>query len=158
MGRLGKKVCRPVRPIPLLSPRGQKPIPTDLATRKKHNAVPPQLLNADPLAQITGTETIADVIINDAEACALLDSGTTPDLMSSAYAEARGFNIRPITELSDWYMNLNLALGYSSTVTGYVEYILQVKGISSYDSDRVTLIAKEDKIFEGGTTDHRYED
>ena len=70
--------------------------PIDLPTRKKHDAVPPQLLNADPLAQIIGTETIADVIINDAEACALLDSRATAALMTLAYAEARNFNIRPM--------------------------------------------------------------
>ena len=66
-------------------------------------------------------ETVADVIIDDAEVCALLDSGATADLMSSAHAEARGFDVRPITELSDRYVNLNLALGYSSPVRGYVE-------------------------------------
>ena len=47
--------------------------PTDLPTRRKHDAVPPQLLNADPLAQIIGTETVADIIIDDTETCALLD-------------------------------------------------------------------------------------
>ena len=64
------------------------PSPTDLLARKKHNAVPPQSLNADPLVQIIGMEMIADVIIDDAKACALLDSGATTDLMSLAYAEA----------------------------------------------------------------------
>ena len=97
--------------------------------------MPPQLLNADPLAQIIGTGTITDIIIDDAEACALLDSGAMADLMSSAYAEARGFDIRLMTELSDQYVNLKLALGYRSTVMGYVEDNLHVKGISSYDSD-----------------------
>ena len=105
------------------------------------------LLNADPLAQIIGMETVANVIINDAEACALLDSGAMADLMSSACAEARGFNVRPITELTDQYVNLNLALEYSSPVTGFVEYNLQVKGVSSYDSDWVTLLAKDDTQF-----------
>ena len=109
--------------------------------------MPPRLLNADPLTQIIGTETIADVIIDDAEVCALLDSEATTDLMTSAYAEAQGFNIRPITELSDQYVNLNLALGHSSTAMGYVEYNLHVKGISSYDSDQVALIAHEDTEF-----------
>ena len=66
--------------------------PTDLPARKKHNVVPPQLLNANPLSQIIGTETVADVIINDAEACALLDSRATADLMTLAYAEARNFD------------------------------------------------------------------
>ena len=60
---------------------------TDLPAGKKHDAVPPQLLNADPLAQIIGTDTVADVIIDDAEACALLNSRapaehTTPSTSS----------------------------------------------------------------------------
>ena len=44
-------------------------------------------------------------------------------------------------------MNLNLALGYSSPVTGFVEYNLQVKEVSSYDSDWVTLLAKDNTQF-----------
>ena len=39
------------------------PSPTDLPAKKKHNTVPPQSLNADPLAQIIGMEMIADVIM-----------------------------------------------------------------------------------------------
>ena len=85
-------------PFPM---RLKNPSPTDLPARKKHNAVPFHLLNADPLAQIIGMETVANVIIDDAKTCALLDSGATVDLMSSAYVEARGFNVRLITELSD---------------------------------------------------------
>ena len=127
--------------------RPKNPSPTDLPARKKHNVVPSQLLNADPLAQIIGMETVADVIINNAEVCALLDSGARADLMSSAYADARGFDLRPITKLSDQYVNLNLALGYSSPVTGYVEYNLCMRGISSNDSDWVALIAKDDTQF-----------
>ena len=64
-----------------------------------------------------------------------MDSGATADLMTSAYAEAWGFDIRPITELSNQNVNLNLVLGHSSTATVYVEYNLRLKGISSYDSD-----------------------
>ena len=127
--------------------RLKNPSPTDLPARKKYNAVPSQLLNADPLARIIGMETVADVIIGDAEACALLGSGATANLMSSAYAEARGFDVRLITELSDQYVNLNLVLGYSSTVTGYVEYNICIRGISSYDSNWVALIAKDDTQF-----------
>ena len=67
--------------------------------------------------------------------------------MTSTSAEARGFDIRPITELSDQYVNLNLALGHSSTAMGYVEYNLCVKGILLYDSNQVALIAREDTQF-----------
>ena len=97
------------------------------------------MLNADPLAQIIGTETVADVIIDDAEACALLDSGATIDLMTLAYAEARNFNIRPMTELSDCFVNLRLAARLKTTLSGYIGYNLQIPEISSYNSNRVAL-------------------
>ena len=143
-GEIGKEDVSREAHVPPFPGRLKNPCPTDPPARKKHNAVPPRLLNADPLAQIIGMEAIADdVIIDDAEAFTSLDSGAMTDLMSSAYAEARGFDVRLITELSDQYVNLNLALGYSSTVTGYVEYNLCVKGISSYNSDHVALIAKD---------------
>ena len=109
------------------------PFPTDLLAKKKHDAVPPRLLNADPLQQIIGTETIADVIIDDAETCALLDSRATADLMTLAYAKARNFNIRPMTELSDHFVNLRLVARFKNTLSGYVEYNLQILGISSYN-------------------------
>ena len=68
-------------PFPRVHPN---PSPTDLPARKKHDVVPPQLLNAEPLAQIIGTETVADVIIDDAEAFVLLDSRATTDFMTLA--------------------------------------------------------------------------
>ena len=121
--------------------------PTDLPARKKHDAVPLHLLNANPLAQIIGTETVVDIIIDDAEACALLDSGATIDLMTLAYAEARNFDIRPMTELSDRFVNLRLATGFKTTLSSYVEYNLKIPGISSYNSDQVALVAEDNTPF-----------
>ena len=123
------------------------PSPTDLPARKKHDAVPHQLLNADPLPQIIGIENVADVIIDDVEACALLDSRATADLMTLAYAKARNFNIRLMTELSDCFVNLRLAARFKTTLSGYVEYNLQIPGILSYDSDQVALVAEDNTHF-----------
>ena len=78
---------------------------------------------------------MADVIVDDAEACALLDSRAIADLMTLAYAKARNFNIRPMVEQSDRFMNLRLAARFKTTLSGYVEYNLQIPGISSYNSD-----------------------
>ena len=105
------------------------------------------MLNANPLAQIVGTETVADIIIDDAEARALLDSRATTDLMTLAYAEARNFDIRPMTELSDCFINLRLAARFRTTLSGYIEYNLQIPEISSYDSDRVALVAEDNTPF-----------
>ena len=99
------------------------------------------------MAQIIGTETVADVIIDDAEACALLDSGATADLMTQAYAEARNFNIRLMTELSDRFINLRLAARFKTTLSSYVEYNLQILGISSCNSDQVALVAEDHTPF-----------
>ena len=116
---LAHEVC--ILPFPK---RCSNPSPTDLPAKRKQNAVPPRLLNTDPSAQIIGTESITNVIINDTEACALLDSGATVDMMSSSYAKARNFDVRPITELS--FVNLKLAAGFQTSVSGYVEYNLQI--------------------------------
>ena len=92
-------------------------------------------------------ETVADVIIDDAEACALLDSEATANLMTLAYAEARNFDLRPMTELSDRFINLRLAARFKTTLSGYVKYNLQILGISSYNSDRVALVAEDNMPF-----------
>ena len=92
-------------------------------------------------------ETIADVIINDAEACTLLDSRATADLMTLAYAKARNFDIRLMTELSHHFINLRLAAGFKTTLSGYVEYNLQIPGILSYNPNQVVLVAEDDTPF-----------
>ena len=119
----------------------------DLPVRRKHDAVPPCLLNADPLAQIIGTETVTDVIIDDAEACALLDSGATADLMTQASAEAINFDIRLMTELSDCFINLRLAAKFKTTLSSYVKYNLQIPGILSYNSNQVALVVEDHTPF-----------
>ena len=83
---------------------------------------------------------VADIIIDDAEACALLDSRATADLMTLAYAKARNFDISPMTELSYRFINLRLAAGFKTTLCSYIEYNLQIPGISSYHSDQVALV------------------
>ena len=90
---------------------------------------------------------VADVIIDDVEACALLESGDIADLMTQAYAEARNFDKRLMTELSDCFINLRSAAGFKTTLSGYVEYNLQIPGISSYNSDRVALVAEDHTPF-----------
>ena len=67
--------------------------------------------------------------------------------MTLAYAEARNFDIRPITELSDRFINLRLAAGFKTTLSGYVEYNLQIPWISSYNSDRVALVVEDNTLF-----------
>ena len=86
-------------------------------------------------------------MIDDTEACALLDPRATTDLMTLAYAEARKFDIRLMTGLSDCFINLRLVAGFKTTLSGYAKYNLQVPGISSYHSDGVALVAEDNTPF-----------
>ena len=52
-----------------------------------------------------------------------------------------------MTELSDRFINLRLAAGFKTTLSGYVEYNLQILGISSYDLDQVALVAEDNMPF-----------
>ena len=92
-------------------------------------------------------QIVADVIIDDVETCDLLDSRATADLMTLAFAEARNFDIRPMTELSDHFINLRLQARFKTTLSGCIKYNLQIPGISSHNSDRVALVAEDDTPF-----------
>ena len=128
----GKEEVQAQKAHALLFPRDHPNLsPMDLPTREKHDAVP----NSIAECRSIGTEMVADVIIDDAEGCALLDSGATADLMTQAYAKARNFDLRLMTELSDCFINLRLAAGFKTTLSGYVKYNLQILGISSCNSD-----------------------
>ena len=67
--------------------------------------------------------------------------------MTLAYAEARNFDIRLMTELSDCFINVRPAVRFKTTLSGYVEYNLQILGISSYDPDQVALVAEDNTPF-----------
>ena len=51
------------------------------------------------------------------------------------------------TELSDHFMNLRLAARFKTSLSSYVKYNLQILGISSYNSDQVTLVAEDNTTF-----------
>ena len=67
--------------------------------------------------------------------------------MTLAYAEARNFDIRLMTEMSDRFVNLGLAAGFKTTLSSYIEYNLQIPEILSYYSDRVALVAEDNTPF-----------
>ena len=52
-----------------------------------------------------------------------------------------------MTELSDRFINLRLEARFKTTLSGYIEYNLQVLGISLYISDRVALVAEDNTPF-----------
>ena len=63
--------------------------------------------------------------------------------MTLAYAKARNFDIRPMTKLTDCFVNLRLAARFKTTLSSYIKYNLQIPGILPYNSDRVALVAED---------------
>ena len=66
--------------------------------KRKQNAIPPRRLNADPLAQFIGMNTIAEALIDNVPTKVLLDMGTTIDLMPISYDKAAGLEIKPFSD------------------------------------------------------------
>ena len=117
-------------------------IPT--GTKRKRNTIPPRTLNADPLAQFIGTDTIAEALINDVLTKVLLDTGAMIDLMPIGYAKATGLEVKPLLLITNRHVTMSLAAGQYSKAVGYMEFNLKIPGVSNYNMDRLALLSKDD--------------
>ena len=102
------------------------------------------MLNADPLAQFIGMDTIAEALINDVPTKVLLDTGATIDLMPIGYAEAAGLEVKPLLLITDRHVTMILTAGQYSEAVGYMEFNLKIPRVSDYNMDRLTLLFKDD--------------
>ena len=115
--------------------------------KRKQNALPPRMLNADPLAQFIGTDTIAEALIDDVPTKVLLDTGAMINLMPVSYAKASGLEIKPLSLITDKRVTMNLAAGQYSEAVGYTVFILKVSRVSDYNMDRLALLAEDDSNY-----------
>ena len=77
----------------------------------KQNDIPLRTLNANPLAQFIGTDTITEALIDDVPTKVLLDTGATVDLMPINYAKAVGLEIKPLSLITGKHVTMSLAAG-----------------------------------------------
>ena len=105
------------------------------------------MLNADPLAQFIGTDTIADALIDDVPTKVLLDTGAMIDLMPISYAKAAGLEITPLSLITDKHVTMSLAAGQYSEAVRYTEFDLKIPRASNYDMDRLALLAEDDSNY-----------
>ena len=115
--------------------------------KRKWNAIPPRMLNADPLAQFIGTDTITEALRDDVPTKVLLDTGATIDLMPVSYAKAAGLEIKPLSLITDKQVTMSLAAGQYSEAVGYTWFNLKVLRVSNYDMDRLALLAEDDSSY-----------
>ena len=115
-----------------------------LEPKRKLNAIPPRTLNADPLAQFIGMDTIAEALIDDVPTKVLLDTGTMVDLMPISYTKTAGLEIKPLSLITDKPVNMSLAAGQYSEAVRFTEFNLKIPGVSGYDMDRLVVLLEDD--------------
>ena len=91
------------------------------------------MLNADPLAQFIGTDTIAEAVIDDVPTKVLLDTGAMIDLMPISCAKAAGLEIKPLSLITDKHVTMSLAAGQYSEAVRDTEFNLKIAGVSDYE-------------------------
>ena len=120
-------------------------IPT--GSERKRNAIPPRTLDADPLAQFIGMDTISEALTDDVPTKVLLDTGATINLMPIGYTEAAGLEVKPLLLITDRHVTMSLAARQHSEAVGYTEFNLIIPGVSNYNMDRLALLSKDDSNY-----------
>ena len=105
------------------------------------------MLNADPLAQFIGTDTIAKALIDDVPTKVLLNTGATINLMPVSYVKVAGLEIKPLSLIMDKHVTMSLAAGQYSEAVRYKDFNLKVPRVSDYNMDRLVLLAEDDSSY-----------
>ena len=101
-------------------------------------------LNPDPLSQWSGRENITQVLIDSESSWALLDSGSTINVVKPGFVEVCSLDVG---SLSDSTLGINDFGGVFSWSLKYVIIRVQVEGVLGYDKDQVVLIVQDSTGF-----------
>ena len=113
----------------------------------KKGALPSTVLNLNPLYSIVNPISVAEVEVNDVTTRALLDTGATTNVMTLAYAKKLELEPQPITNLMKRKVTFNGVRNSRAVLKGYIEFNLQVLGLSHFNQDHVTLLVKDKSKF-----------
>ena len=90
-------------------------------------------LKPDPLTHWSGPENIAQVKINDERSWALLDSGSTINVVTPEFIKACFLDMGPLSNLVDGTLKINGFGGLFFQPLGYVIISVQVEGVKGYN-------------------------
>ena len=94
-------------------------------------------LNPDPLTCWSVPENIALAKINDESSWALLDTGSTINVVTPEFIKACSLDVSPLGDLVDSTLMINGFGGLFSQPFGYVIIRVQVEWVKGYDKDQV---------------------
>ena len=114
---------------------------------RKKGTLPSPVLNPNPLYSSRPYLHISEVKVDNVMTRALLDTGTTTNVMTPAYAKTLGLEPQPIMNLMNKKVTFN-GVGNSCAVPKrYVKFNLQVLGVSCFNQDHVTLLVEDESKF-----------
>ena len=113
----------------------------------KKGTLPSPVLNPNPLYLIVSLVSVAEVEVDNVTTRALLDTGTTTNVMTLAYAKKLGLEPKPIMNLMKRKVTFSGVGNSCAVLKGYVEFNLQVPGVSCFNQDHVALLVKDESKF-----------
>ena len=100
--------------------------------------------NPDPLCRLIGPRNEVEVIVNDEQVTALVDSGAQISIISMAFAKCHELLIWQGQQLLDFKGFAGVDIPY----IGYTQVQLQIPGIQGYDKDILVFIQKDSQYSE----------
>ena len=100
--------------------------------------------NPDPLCRLIGPKNEVEVIVNNEQVTALVDSGAQISAVSMAFAKCHNL---PIGQLQ-WLLDFEGFWGIDIPYIGYTQIQLQILGVKDYDKDILVFIQKESRYLE----------
>ena len=97
-------------------------------------------LNPDPLTCRSRPENIVWAKINNEVSWALLDSGSTINVVTPEFVEAHSLDMGLLSNLVDGTLKINGFGGLFYWPLGYVIIRVQVEGVKGYNEDQVALV------------------
>ena len=95
--------------------------------------------NPDPLCQLIGPKNEVEVIVNDEQVTALVDSGVQISAVSMAFVKCHNLPIWQLQQLLDFKGFGGMDIPY----IGYTQIQLQILGVKDYDRDILVFIQKD---------------
>ena len=100
--------------------------------------------NPDPLCRLIGPRNEVEVIVNDEQVTALVDSGAQISAVSMAFVKHHGLPIWQLQQLLDFEGFGGMDIPY----IGYTQLQLKISGIKDYDKDILVFIQKDSRYSE----------
>ena len=100
--------------------------------------------NPDPLCRLIGPRNEVEVIVNDEQVTALVDSEAQISAVSMAFVKRHGLPIWQLQQLLDFEGFGGVDIPY----IGYTQLQLKIPGIKDYDKDILVFIQKDSKYSE----------